>query len=106
MDKVLIGQSRLSLPASGREQLYVSVSRGRQQAMLFTDDKQALREAVSHEHERLTATEVFHPRKQPGQERLKQHMAYLRRCEAMALPAGKSSHGRTALQREQVYERE
>ena len=33
VDKVLIGQSQQSLPASDRAQLYVSVSRGREQAM-------------------------------------------------------------------------
>ena len=33
VDKVLIGQSHQSLPASDRQQLYVSVSRGREQAI-------------------------------------------------------------------------
>ena len=42
VDKVLIGQSQQSLPASDRQQLYVSVSRGREQAVIFTDDKKRL----------------------------------------------------------------
>src|SRR5205085_12416690 len=82
VDKVFIGQSQQSLPASDRAQLYVSASRGREQAILFTDDKEALREAVTHDHERLTATEVFRPRKQPGQERLKQLMRRTRQFYA------------------------
>jgi ATP-dependent exoDNAse (exonuclease V) alpha subunit len=106
VEKVIIGQSHLSAPAASREQLYVSVSRGREQAMLFTDDKEALREAVMRDNERLTATEVFRPRKQPGQERLDQHLSFLRRCEAMALPAGKPANDRIPSQKELMYERQ
>ena len=79
VDKVLIGQSHLSLPASDRHQMYVSVSRGKSQALIFTDDKEALREAVVRDRERLTATEVFRPRKLPGRERLRRHLSFLRR---------------------------
>ncbi len=61
VDKVLIGQSDVSLPASDRAQLYVSVSRGREQAVVFTGDKKALREAVVRDRERLNATEIFGP---------------------------------------------
>jgi conjugative relaxase-like TrwC/TraI family protein len=58
VDRVLIGQSAQSLPASSREQFYVSVSRGRERATIYTDDKQALLEAVSRADDRLTATEL------------------------------------------------
>ena len=79
VDKVFIGQSHESLPASDRQQLYVSVSRGREQAVIFTDNKAALREAVARDRERLTATEVFRPRKAPGRERLRRHLSFQRR---------------------------
>jgi len=106
VDKVLIGQSQQSLPASDRAQLYVSVSRGREQAMLFTDDKEALREAVTHDHERLTATEVFRPRKQPGQERLKQLMRRTRQFyEDLDRTARQAGQSRTASQKEFTHER-
>ena len=59
VDRVLIGQSSQSFPASSREQFYVSVSRGRQQATVYTDDKKALLEAVRHSDDRLTATEFL-----------------------------------------------
>lgn len=59
VDRVLIGQSSQSFPASSREQFYVSVSRGRQRATVYTDDKQALLEAVRHSDDRLTATEFL-----------------------------------------------
>lgn len=58
VDRVFIGQSARSLAASSREQFYVSASRGRQQAVVYTDDKQALMEAVSRSDDRMTATEL------------------------------------------------
>jgi hypothetical protein len=58
VERVLIAQSAESLRASSREQFYVSVSRGRQQALVFTDDKQALLEAVKQSDPRMTATQL------------------------------------------------
>lgn len=58
VDRVIIGQSSDSLPASSREQFYVSVSRGRKQALIFTDDKEGLLEAVGQSHERTSGTEL------------------------------------------------
>jgi len=59
VDRVLIGQSTASFAASSREQAYVSVSRGKQRATIYTDDKTALLEAVSQSDERLSATELL-----------------------------------------------
>lgn len=58
VDRVLIAQSSASFPASSREQAYVSVSRARERATLYTDDKEALLTAVSRSDDRLTATEL------------------------------------------------
>lgn len=57
--RVFIAQSADSFAASSREQFYVSVSRGRNQAVIYTDDKDAMREAVCHTDERLGASELF-----------------------------------------------
>jgi conjugative relaxase-like TrwC/TraI family protein len=57
VDRVFIGQSSQSFPASSREQFYVSVSRGREAVKVFTDEKASLLDAVSHGDDRLTATE-------------------------------------------------
>jgi conjugative relaxase-like TrwC/TraI family protein len=54
---VIIAQSSASAPASSREQFYVSVSRGQEAVTVFTDDRDALLEAVCKGDERLTATE-------------------------------------------------
>jgi len=59
VDRVFIGSSSQSSPAASREQLYVSVSRGRERAVIFTDDKEALKEAVNQSDERLSATEMI-----------------------------------------------
>jgi conjugative relaxase-like TrwC/TraI family protein len=60
VDRVFIGQSTASLPATSREQFYVSCSRGRESVTVYCDDKQRLREAVTRSDERITATELLH----------------------------------------------
>ncbi len=66
VNRVLVGQGSESFVASSREQLYVSASRGRERVTIYTDDKEALFEAVKREDERLTATEFINgiPQKQ------------------------------------------
>jgi conjugative relaxase-like TrwC/TraI family protein len=59
VDRVLIAQSTESFPASSQEQAYVSISRARNQATIYTDDKVALLNAVCHSDDRLTATELL-----------------------------------------------
>jgi conjugative relaxase-like TrwC/TraI family protein len=64
VDEVFIGQSSYSFPASSREQFYVSASRAKSKVRLYTDDKQALLEAISHSDERLSATELVNANRQ------------------------------------------
>ncbi len=59
VDRVLIAQGAESFAASSREQLYVSVSRGRERALLVTDDKAGLRRAAQRSDPRPAATEIF-----------------------------------------------
>lgn len=59
VDRVLIAQSSISLPASSREQFYVSVSRGRRSVSVFTDNKTMLQEAITRSDPRLSATELL-----------------------------------------------
>lgn len=60
--RVLIAQSSNSLSAASREQFYVSVSRAREGAMVYTDDKDALLAAVDRTSDRTTATELTQAR--------------------------------------------
>ncbi len=62
VDRVFIGQSSDSFPASSREQFYVSVSRGRERAAIYTDDKAALLDAVGRSDDRISATELVNQR--------------------------------------------
>ena len=68
VDCVFIGQGSESFPASGREQFYVSVSRGKKEATIYTDDKQALRQAIQRVDPRLTASELMALRVVPYRE--------------------------------------
>ncbi len=87
VDKVFIAQSSQSFPASNRRQFYVSVSRGRREAIIFTDSKQDLRKAVERADEPLSATELAaSARRRPAlRERLRKHVSFLRRIAGSAL---------------------
>jgi conjugative relaxase-like TrwC/TraI family protein len=58
VDRVFVGQSSESFPASSREQFYVTASRAREQVSIYTDNKQDLLDAVKRGDERLSATEL------------------------------------------------
>ncbi len=66
VDRVIIGQSSSSFMASSKEQFYVSASRGREQALVFTDNKHALLDAVQQHDERLTATALIQGSAEPS----------------------------------------
>jgi ATP-dependent exoDNAse (exonuclease V) alpha subunit len=59
VDRVFVGQGSESFVASSREQFYVSASRAREQVTIYTDDKEALLDAVKRSDDRLTATEFI-----------------------------------------------
>lgn len=59
VDRVFIAQGVESLPASSREQFFVSVSRGREGVKIYTDDKQALKGAVGYSGARVSALELL-----------------------------------------------
>lgn len=57
VDNVLIAQSSGSFAASSLQQFYVSASRGRRRIRIYTDDKDALRDAVRHARVRKSASD-------------------------------------------------
>jgi len=65
VDRVLIAQSSESFPASNREQFYVSASRARHKATVYTDDKASLRRAIERSDPQLSATELVHGSRPP-----------------------------------------
>jgi hypothetical protein len=59
VDAVLLVASSRSAAAIHQEQFYVSISRGRQECQVFTDDKEQLRHRVSHSSQRQAALELL-----------------------------------------------
>ncbi len=103
-DVVLAAMRRDSMGAMSAEQAYVTISRGRERGMIFTDmAKDELLEAIRDGDQRKSATELFQPR--PPQsatpearpdglmrqfmERVRDHYRQLRQLagEALATPA-------------------
>ena len=60
VDEVFIAQSDETLAASSREQFYVSASRGRKRAVIYTDDKETLLETVGASRARPGGCRSFH----------------------------------------------
>lgn len=58
VDKVLVAIASQSLPATNQRTGYVALTRGREQAVLFTDDRKELLKAISRPDEPLSATEL------------------------------------------------
>lgn len=58
VDRVFIAQSEISDPAASRQQFYVSLSRGREMAKVYTDDKAALEKSIMRDGKRMTASEI------------------------------------------------
>lgn len=89
VDVVLVSESTQSFPAAGREQLYVSLSRGKQAAYLYTDDYAGLKEAVQRSQAKENATDVFdqsvqvHEKVSPTKDRLQ----FMNRIKGMAQKA-------------------
>jgi conjugative relaxase-like TrwC/TraI family protein len=66
VDKVFIGASSQSIPATYQRTAYVAVTRGREQAMIFTDDRKELLRAFGRKDDPLSATEISgHTQPQP-----------------------------------------
>lgn len=59
VDHVILAQSGQSFGASSRQQFYVSVSRGRHEVTVFTDDAAALKERILRDASRASATRAM-----------------------------------------------
>ncbi|PSR55785.1 conjugal transfer protein [Adhaeribacter arboris] len=64
VDEVFISQPAATFPATDSKQFYVSVSRGRERARIYTDDKEQLLEHASELGERQSALELVGKRSQ------------------------------------------
>jgi len=64
VDKVFVGVSSESFPATYQRTAYVALTRGREQVQIYTDDRNELLSAISRSDEPLSATELS---ESPGQ---------------------------------------
>jgi len=79
VDRVFIAESAESFGAASQEQFYVSVSRGRHLARVFTNDKEELLEAVQNTSKRVAAMDLI-----KDDNRALDHEAELRRAQERA----------------------
>ncbi|MBA4066218.1 MAG: hypothetical protein C0501_21385 [Isosphaera sp.] len=82
VDRVLVAESAASFAAASREQFYVSVSRGKQAATVYTSDKWELARAVARSDPRLGATELVPGRRAVLAARVRGHLTRVRRYAA------------------------
>lgn len=61
VDYMFVAESADSLAGASLQQFYVSVSRGRYGVKIYTDDREALLDAVCQSRERLLAMDFVHP---------------------------------------------
>jgi len=80
VDKVFIGVSSESFPATYQRTAYVAVTRGREQAQIFTDDRIAMLKAVSRPDDPMSATELSEatPQRPTLRNRLTKNLAFVR----------------------------
>ncbi|MBS0261168.1 MAG: relaxase domain-containing protein [Planctomycetes bacterium] len=64
VDKVFVGVSSESFPATYQRTAYVALTRGREQAQIYTDDKTDLLKAIRRMDEPLSATELSEDQQQ------------------------------------------
>lgn len=80
VDEIFVMQSAETLPATNMQQFYVSLSRGRDMAHVYTDDKEALLKHASQSGDRMAAMELVKPMKPPPARtitRRKRHQAVI-----------------------------
>jgi conjugative relaxase-like TrwC/TraI family protein len=86
VDKLFVAIASESLPATNQRTAYVALTRGRELAVVFTDDRQALLKAVSRSDDPLSATELHESTKETSavRDRLSRPLALARRLAAQA----------------------
>jgi conjugative relaxase-like TrwC/TraI family protein len=93
---VLVAQSHESFAASGREQFYVSLSRGKRKATVYTDNKEKLLDVIQRSDERTSATELVELKQQRERDAERERLEQMRRLQLNApAPAAARTESRT-----------
>ena len=96
VDKVFVGISSQSLPATGQRTAYVAVTRGRQQAVIYTDDRVELLKAFGKPDDPVSATDLAES-SQPNAgngNRMKERGTFMRDRAVVAPSAQHSRRGK------------
>jgi hypothetical protein len=104
VDKVFVGISHESFPATGQRTAYVAVTRGKEQAMIFTDDRMELLKAAGRPDEPLSATELAQPT--PEKPTLKDRMKRLSFARGLGVFASRSDATQSVPSRDAAAQRE
>jgi ATP-dependent exoDNAse (exonuclease V) alpha subunit len=80
VDVALVALGHDSFAAASREQAYVSVSRGREAVRIYTDDKEAMLDAVKSSAARLSASELVQAAPKPRPSFAQRHRETIRRA--------------------------
>lgn len=102
VDHVIVCQTADSYPATSREGFYVAVSRGRNSATIYTDDKRELKEAVQRSSPRLAASELVLKPKPQLWRRMREHVG---RMQMSAMVAAKTAAYHVTPKKEPIYAR-
>ena len=79
VDRAIVAMPEATLPAVSQEQLYVSASRAREKLTIYTDDKEAVREAIQASSRKLAALDLLAGAEAEDAERRRQEEDYRRR---------------------------
>jgi len=80
VSKVIVSIASESFGAANERRFYVPATRGKEQCLVFTDDKERLLKAVQRADQPLSALELAESRrKAPLRQRLHKHLAFMRR---------------------------
>jgi AAA domain len=96
VNKVFIGLSSDSFPATNQRSFYVPVTRGKEQAVIFTDDRKELLSAVIRPDDPMSATELSESahEKSKSRDRLTKQIAVAR---GLSLFGGRNRTGRDSI---------
>jgi ATP-dependent exoDNAse (exonuclease V) alpha subunit len=104
VDKVFVAISSQSLPATGQRTAYVAVTRGKEQAVIYTDDRNELLKAFGRPDDPISATELAGPTQEKPtiRDRMKR-MAFAR---GLGVFADRNGAAHAAIERDQTAQRE
>lgn len=104
VDKVFVGISSESFPATGQRTAYVAVTRGKEQAVIYTDYRKELLKAAGRPDDPLSATELAQPT--PEKPTLKDRMKRLSFARGLSVFASRNDTMQPVPSRDAAAQRE